>query len=151
MTHAQWHANIRRSLAMMSKHPQRALTSLQNLLNRLQSTAKTNVGDWHIEQTLEIVSSVQSQVDDHRQSADTMLRVAAHHDRQLAYYERAFVAACAAAALELVSAGERTRAARVLRRAASIAARLRPQEELFKRAQEVIATTRPKTKRSRTR
>jgi len=136
---------------MIDKHPERALTSLQMLLSRVRTTAKAGVGDWHVEQTLEIISGVQSRLDDHHRSAETMLQAAEHHEYQVAYYTRAFVGACAAAALELTSAGDRSRAARILRRAAPTAARLRPQEKLFKKAREVVATTRSQSKRPRTR
>jgi hypothetical protein len=139
MTHAQWQAKLRQSLAMVEHEPARALQSLERLLSHLQSDTKKTVGDWHVEQTLETISIVQSHLEDHRHSAETMLRVADLHEQQLSYYRRAYVTACATAALELASAGKRSGALRVLRRAEPVAASLDPQEKLFSKAQKVVA------------
>jgi hypothetical protein len=138
MTHAQWYAAIRRSLARADRQPVRALKALDTLLARLQSDAQKTVGDWHIEQTLETVSSVQSHLENHRESAETMLRIARHHQQQLTYYRRAFVSACATAALELLAAGDRRGARRVLRRADKAAAALRPPDALYRKAEKLL-------------
>ena len=138
MTHAQWHKAIRRSLALADKQPARALKALNTLLVRLQPAARKNVGDWHIEQTLETVSAVQSHLEQHRESAETMLRIARHHEQQLAYYRRALVSACASAALELLAAGDRRGARRVLRRAHPSAAALRPPDALYRKAEKLL-------------
>lgn len=138
MTHAQWHKAIRRSLAAAERQPERALQALDALLVGLQSEARQGVGDWHIEQTLETISAVQAHLGKHRESAETMLRIARHHEEQQVYYRRAFVAASATAALELASAGDRRGARRVLSRARSAAAGLRPPEKLFRKAEKLI-------------
>lgn len=140
MTHAQWHARIRRSLALIVHKPVRALEALEKLLDRLESDAKRGVGEWHVEQTLEAISLVQSRLQDHRHAAETMLRAAERHEHQLAYYRRGFVAACATAAIELTAAGDRTGARRALRRARPLAAGLRPQEALFLKAERVVGS-----------
>jgi hypothetical protein len=151
MTHQKWHARIRTSLAMAEAHPARALKSLHQLLDRLQSDAKTHSGDWHIDQTLEVVSIVHSHRREHRQSAETILRVADRHEQQASYYSRAFVAACATAALELASAGDPPGALRALRRARPLAARLRPPEKLFRKAEKVVAAMARSTRKRRVR
>ena len=137
MTHAQWYARISRCLALVERRPARALQSLERLLKRLEADAKRGVGEWHIEQTLEAISLVQSRLN-HGHAAETMLRAAERHEHQLAYYRRGFVAACATAAIELAAAGDRTGANRALRRARALAAGLRPQEALFLKAQRVV-------------
>ncbi len=138
MTHAHWHAKLRRSLAMAPQRPSRGLQSLERLLARVEAAAPNTVGDWHIDQTLQVIGIVQSHARDHRRSADTMLRVAERQEQQLSYYRRGFVAACATAALELASAGDRHAAIRALRRAEPAAAALRPQEKLFRKAERVV-------------
>ena len=138
MTHAQWHKAILRSLVLADREPARALKTLDTLLVRLQSDTRTSVGDWHIEQTLETISAVQAHVGKHRESAETLLRIVRHHEQQLLYYRRALVAASALAAMELASAGDRRSARRVLTRARSAAAGLRPPERLFRKAEKLL-------------
>lgn len=138
MTHAQWHKAILRSLTVAERQPARALKALETLLVRLQSDSRKGVGDWHIEQTLETISAVQAHLGKHRESAETMLRIARHHEQQQVYYRRAFVAASATAALELAAAGDRRGARRVLSQARSAAAGLRPPERLFRKAEKLI-------------
>jgi hypothetical protein len=144
MTHRQWAAAIRKSLVMIERQPARALASLDRLLARLESAALKGVGDWHIEQTLETVSIIHSHRKEHRQSATMMLRIAERLERQERYYRRAFVAACAAAALELVAAGDRSGAAHVLQKARKLAAGLQPPDKLFRKAERVVAAMRRK-------
>jgi len=127
---------------MVAREPARALKRLDALVTRIHSAAKSAVGDWHLEQTVEVISIVQSHVDDHRKSAQTILHLAERHKQQVAYYERAFVAASATAALELVAAGDRRAADRAMRQAAPVAARLRPQEKLFQEARKVVGSKR---------
>jgi hypothetical protein len=144
VTHAQWHARLRACLALVHPAPARAARSLQALLRRVQSDGRKNVSDWHIAQTLEAISIVQPHLGDHRRSAATILEVAAQQRQHAVYSTRAFVAACATAALELASAGDRAAAAGALREAAPIAADLRPKEKLFQQAVKVVASMRGK-------
>lgn len=138
MTHRQWHAKLRRSLALVERDPTRALRSFDALVTRLCSAVEKTVNQWHVEQTLETMSIVHSHLDDHRQSADTILRVAELHEQQLTYSKRAFVAACATAAIELASAGDRRGAVRALKRAERVAGDLRPPEKLFAGARKFV-------------
>ena len=142
MTHAQWLSKIRRSLAQVERQPARALKSLEQIVSQVRSEAVKVVGDWHVEQTLHMISTVQSQAEEHRESARTMLQIADRHEQHATYYRRAFVSACAAAALELSATGDRAGAARVLRRAAAVAADLRPADKLFRKAQQVVSSMR---------
>ena len=142
MTHARWHTRLRKTFATAGHEPARALKSLERLLHQVKADAKNTVGDWHVEQTLEAISILQSRFEDHRHSAETMIRVADHHAQQLSYYKRAYVAACATAALELAALGDRSSAARELRRAAPVAADLNPRDQLFRRAQATVASMR---------
>jgi hypothetical protein len=152
MTHAQWHARVRKSLAMVERQPIRALASLHKLVHQLHSGSKKTTGDWHIEQTLEVISIVQSHQEDPRRSAETILAVADRHEQQLSYYSRGFVAACATPALEFASAGDRKAALRALRRARPVATSLRPPEQLYRRAERFVAEMpRRQTASSRTR
>jgi hypothetical protein len=138
MIHAQWHSRLRRSLSLVERDPTRALKSLDALVAALLAAAENTVNQWHVEQTLEAISIVHSHLNDHRQSAQTMLRVAGLHEQQLTYSKRAFVAACAIAAIELASAGDRRGAVRVLKRAKRMADDLRPPEKLFAGAQKFV-------------
>jgi hypothetical protein len=138
MTHAQWHARLRQCLAMVDRQPTRAVKRLEALLGRLEAAAATSVGEWHVDQTLEALSIVQSQLEHHHESAAAMERVAERQRQQSVYSQRAFVAACATAAIELVTAGDRASARRVLRQAEKIAAQLRPREALFEAARKVV-------------
>jgi hypothetical protein len=138
MTHKQWHAKIRQSLAMVQRHPANALKSLDALASRVHSETANKVGDWHVEQTLQALSIVQSHLEQHRQSAETMLQIAERHVQQSAYYRRALVSAYATAAVELAAAGDRTGAVRTLRKADVIAAGLRPPDKLLREAHKVV-------------
>ena len=140
MTHARWHATLRKILATAEHQPARALKPLETLLHQIESDVTKTVGDWHVEQTLAAISILQSRLGDRRRSAETMIRVADHHAHQSSYYRRAYVSACAAAALELAAAGDRSGAARELRRAAPVAADLKPRDKLFRRAQTAVAS-----------
>jgi hypothetical protein len=139
MTHAQWLARVRKSLAMVERQPVRALASLHKIARQLHSESKKTTGDWHIEQTLQVISIVQSHQDDHHRSAETILAVADRHEQQMSYYSRGFVAACATAALEFASAGDRKAAWRALQRARPVSIGLRPPERLFRKAEKFVS------------
>ena len=108
------------------------------LARTLESELHKGVDEWHLAQTLQLTSLVQSRAGDHRGSASTLERVAEQHARELRYQMRGFVAACAAAALQLVQNGDRPGAVRMLRKAAPWAASLRPRERLFTQAEETV-------------
>jgi hypothetical protein len=138
MDQTQWQAGIRRCLAAVERQPARAVKMLDVLIGRVRAEAAKGVGDWHVEQTLHTVSIVQSHLEQHRESAAVMLQLAGIHEEQATYHRRAFVCACATAALELTAAGDVRGARRVLQSATSMAAGLRPAEKLFQEAQAVV-------------
>jgi hypothetical protein len=140
MTHTQWQKRIRQSLSDLASRPERVLASLERLVNRIDRDTRTGIGDWHMEQTLQAVSLAQSHLKNHHESARIMLAVAERHEQQTTYHRHAYVSACAAAALELASAGDRAAAARILRKADTAARALRPADMLFRTARQVVNT-----------
>jgi hypothetical protein len=139
MTQTQWKASIRRCLASVEREPARAMKMLDTLIGRVKTAADAGVGNWHVEQTLHTVSIVQSHLERHRESAAAMLQLARIHEEEATYHRRAFVCACATAALELTAAGDDRGARRALQSAAPVAEGLRPAEKLFHEAQAVVA------------
>jgi hypothetical protein len=142
MTHAQWNARIKSALALADRNPRSALRRLSMLARALESQLVEGVDGWHMAQTLQLTSLVQSRAGDYRGSASTLQRVAEQHARDLQYQMRGFVAACAAAALQLLQNGDRPGAVRMLRKAAPWAASLRPRERLFTHAEKTVGQTR---------
>jgi len=142
MTHAQWAVKIKRALAMADEQPSRALSALHTLTRALESELPKGVHDWHLAQTLHAVSVVQAGAGEQRGSVDTLRRLAERHRQELQYQQRAFVSACAAAALQLAQNGDRSGAARMLKNAAPWSVSLRPKERLFERARKQLARSR---------
>jgi hypothetical protein len=106
MTHTQWNAQIKRALAISEKNPDAAVRLLERLARTITSETGTGLQQWHPAQTLGVTSSVQSESGKHRQAADTMLRVAEHHEQDLRYHQRALVSAFAVSAMELAQGGD---------------------------------------------
>lgn len=138
MTHAEWHAKVTQSLALAEQKPKAALRILERLAIAVESEERKSVADWHVAQTLGVISIVQSQAGNHRESSETLLRVAERHEQTLRYEQRALVSACAAAALVLTSVGDRAGALRALRKAAPWAASLRPKDQLLRKAEKAV-------------
>lgn len=138
MTHAQWNSKVKRALRLADREPKDALQTLRTLARKLEAQLPNGIHDWHLAQTLQVMSVVQSKVGDYRASANTLLRVAEQHEHELLYQTRGFVSACAAAAVQLAQAGDRSGAARVLRKAAPWAASLRPKDRLLAHAQKAV-------------
>jgi hypothetical protein len=144
MTHRQWNATIRRNLAVAAKNPRRALDALETLARELESQIRCSIQAWHLDQTLHVVSLVQSDAGDHQASARTIVRLAKRHEQELQYQRRALVSACAAAAVQLARSGDRSGAAAMLRKGARAAATLHPNERLLRQAKKAIrAMSRP--------
>ena len=66
------------------------------------------------------------------------MRLANEHESQLSYEVRAYVSACAAAALQLAQAGDRARATRILKKAGRWSSMLRPKDKLLDQATKTI-------------
>jgi hypothetical protein len=138
MTHTQWNAQIKRALAISEKNPDAAVRLLERLARTITSETGTGLQQWHLAQTLGVTSSVQSESGKHRQAADTMLRVAEHHEQDLRYHQRALVSAFAVSAMELAQGGDLRGAAKMLKRAQPFARTLRPKEKLLQHAQKAV-------------
>lgn len=138
MTHPQWNATIKRNLAVAAKNPRRALGALEKLARELESQTRTSIQAWHLDQTLHVVSIVQSDAGDHQASARTIVRLAERHEQELQYQRRALVSACAAAAVQLAQSGNGSGAAAMLRKGARAAATLHPKDGLLQRAKKAV-------------
>ena len=138
MTHADWHVRIKRALELANRRPASALQTLRALIRTIEVSLKTGLNEWHTTQTLHIISLVQAGAGDHGGAAETLLRVTKEHEAQLNYEIRAYVSACAAAALQLAQDGDRARAKRILRQASRWSSLLRPRDKLLDQAQKTI-------------
>ena len=138
MTHTDWNRRIKRALELADRRPASALRTLRALVRTLETSLKKSVHEWHLAQTLQILSLVQARAGDYRGSTTTMLRLADDHQAQLAYEVRAYLSACAAAALQLAENGNRTHARRILREARRWSSLVRPKDKLLDQAQRTI-------------
>ena len=138
MTQAVWNVRIKRALNLADRRPASSLRTLRTLMRAVEASLEKGLHEWHLAQTLHIMSLVQAGVGDHRGSARTLMRLTNEHESQLNYEVRAYVSACAAAALQLAHDGDRKGAARILRKAARWSSLLRPKDKPFDQAQNTI-------------
>ena len=138
MTHAAWNVRIKRALELADRRPALALQTLRALIRTIEVSRKTGLDDWHTAQTLHIISLVQAGAGDHGGAAETLVRLSEEHQAQLKYEIRAYVSACAAAALQLAQDGDRARAKRILRQASRWSSLLRPKDKLLDQARKTI-------------
>ena len=148
MTHADWNVRIKRAMALASRRPSSALRTLRALTRDVEASLKTGVHEWHLAQTLQLMSLVQAEAGDHRGSAMTLVRLTNDHEAQLRYDVRAYVSVCAAAALQLAQDGNRTGARRILRQTNRWSSLLRPKDKLLERAQKMIRSPRTRNRRA---
>jgi hypothetical protein len=104
----------------------------------IEASRKKGLHEWHLAQTLHIMSLVQAAAGDHRGSAETLVRLTKEHESQLNYEARAYVAACAAAALQLAQNGNPGAARRTLAKAGRWSPLLRPKDKLLDVANKTI-------------
>jgi hypothetical protein len=128
MTHANWNVRIKRALELANRRPASSLRMLRTLMRAVEASLKKGLHEWHLAQTLHIMSLVQAGAGDDRGSAKTLVRLTNEHESQLNYEVRAYVSACAAAALQLAHDGDRTGALRILRKAGPWSSMLRPRD-----------------------
>jgi hypothetical protein len=147
MTHADWNVRIKRALELADRRPQSSLATLRSLMRAVETSLKKSLHEWHLAQTLHIISLVQARAGDHRGSAKTLLRLTNGHESQLNYEVRAYVSACAAAALQLAQGGNGAGAARILRKAAKWSPLLRPKDKLLEQAQRTIRALPARTRK----
>jgi len=138
MTHADWSVRIKRALESADRRPASALRTLRALVRAVEASLKKGLHEWHLAQTLHVMSLVQAGAGDYRSSAKTLVRLANEHESQLNYEVRAYVSACAAAALQLAQGGDRAAAARILRQAGRWSPLLRPRDKLLEQAKKTI-------------
>ena len=69
-------------------------------MRSVEASLKNGLQEWHTAQTLYMMSLVQAAMGDHRGSADTLVRLTNDHESHLNGEIRAYVTACAAAALQ---------------------------------------------------
>lgn len=148
MSHAQWNREMTRLLAIADRQPTRTLSALRKLTSVLEHELTTRVQDWHLAQTLQVMSLVQASSGDHGAAAATLQRVAERHEQELQYQRRAFVSACAAAALQFADNGDRSGARRILQKAAPLAVSLQPKDRLFQQARKIAGLRSARARRN---
>ena len=146
MTHTLWNVRIKRALELSNRRPALALRTLRALLRSVESSRKTALGDWHHAQTLHMLSLVQAAAGDRRGSGETLMRLADQHEAQMKYEMRAYVSACAAAALQLALDRKLVRAKQMLQRANRWSRSLEPEDELLAQARKTIRALSVKTR-----
>ena len=149
MTHDDWNVRIKRALESADRRPSSSLRTLRTLLRTVEASLNKGLQEWHLAQTLHIMSLVQASAGDHRGSARTLVRLANEHESQLNYEVRAYVSACAAAALQLAQAGDRAGATRILRKAGRWSPLLRPKDKLLDQATKTIGFLGNRTRKRR--
>lgn len=149
MTHADWNVRIRRALELADRRPSSSLRTLRTLMRAVEASLEEGLHEWHLAQTLHLISIVQAGAGDHRGSAETLVRLTNEHESQLNYEVRAYVSACAAAALQLAQEGNRAGATRMLRKAGRWSPMLRPKDRLLDQAQKTIGVLPARTRKSK--
>jgi hypothetical protein len=140
VTHRDWHGRVKDLLALSARKPRVASRGFHHLARSIERGLKRGLHDWHLMQTLHLASIAEAAAGEHRSAADTLRRVAEHQKGLLAYEHRAYVSACAAAALELAKAGDLNGARRIVRSAEPWAKLLRPRDKLMNSARKVLRT-----------
>jgi hypothetical protein len=152
MTHRQWHNKVTRLLALSERDPTQASRGFHRLaravetdLKRglhdrlcIETDLKRGLHDWHLMQSLSLASLAEAANDDHRAAARTLRRVVDHQRVLLVGEQRAYVSACAAAAIEFAKAGDLRAARRTIQAAEPWARRRRPPEQLLRQARALV-------------
>jgi hypothetical protein len=138
VTHRQWHSRVKHLLDLTERNPKRAARGFHRLARAVDNGLKGGVHDWHLMQSLSLASLGEAASGDHRAAAHTLSRVVEHQRMLLAGEQRAYVSACAAAAIEFAAAGDRRAARRAIRASEPWARMLRPQEKLLQRVRALL-------------
>ena len=138
MTHLQWHTKVKRLLELSERKPKQAARSFHLLAQAVDRGLKNGLHDWHLTQSLHLASIAETDAGDHRAAARTLNRIVEHQRMLLVGEQRAYVAACAAAAIEFIKAGDQVAARRTVLAAEPWARMLRPPEKLLRKAQELL-------------
>jgi hypothetical protein len=140
VTHRQWHARVQRLLALSEHDPQRAAVGFHQLAQAVDGGLRTGIHDWHVMQSLHLASVAEAAAGNHVGSAETLERVVDQQHVLLVSEQRAYVSACAAAAIQFVKAGDLRAARRMIRAAEPSADMLRPREKLLQIAKQQLRT-----------
>jgi hypothetical protein len=140
-THREWFATTNRLLNSKGKSASELVVAYKRVAARVERAMPHSINEWHLLQTLHLISLEQARAGDHEAAASTLVRLADHHRALIEEHRRGFVAGAAAAVIEFHDAGNIKRARRMLRDAEQVARGLKPQEFLLKQAKTIVATT----------
>lgn len=138
MTHQQWHGKMTRLLELSGRKPREAARCFHVLARLVDRRLKTGIHDWHLMQSLHLAGVAEAAAGDHGAAARTLNRIVEHQRMLLVEEQRAYVSACAAAAIEFAKAGDARAARRTILAAEPWARMLRPPEKLLRTAQELV-------------
>jgi hypothetical protein len=138
VTHQQWQATMKRLLEVSVRKPKVAARCFHRLARTVDTGLKKGLHDWHVMQSLQLASLAEAAAGDHHAAARTRSRIVDHQRMLLVGEQRAYVSACAAAAIEFAKAGDLRAAKRTILAAEPWARMLRPPEKLLRTAQELV-------------
>src|SRR5213594_2998838 len=113
MTEGEWRREIGAALAFRERKPKEAISRLKRLAARTRRVARQNLGEWHVEQTLDLAAVLAAEAGQHGEAAAALRRIVIHHEQAMAYHGHALASALMAVALELFKVGNRAEAARL--------------------------------------
>jgi hypothetical protein len=140
LTHREWYTKVKRLLELSDTRPKLASQGFHRLARSVEGDLKKGLHEWHLVQSLHLASMAETTAGDHRSAADTLIRVVDRQRDLLAGELRAYVSACAAAAIELAKAGDLNAARRMVRTATPWADVLGPREKLLQVAKDRLRT-----------
>ncbi len=138
MTNQQWQATTKRLLGLSGRKPKVAARGFQQLARTVERSLKRGLHDWHLTQSLHLASIAETTAGDHHAAARTLDRIVEHQRMLLVGEQRAYMSACAAAAIEFAKAGDQRAAKRRILAAEPWARLLRPPEKLLRTAQKLV-------------
>src|SRR6185295_3448528 len=118
-------------------------------IRAVEASLNNGLHDWHLAQTLHVMSIVQTGAGDHRAAAETLRQLTKQCESNMDYEIRAYVSACAATALELAHAEDRVGARRMLRKAGRVSFLLQPKDKLLDQAQKLLDMRAARTRKRR--
>lgn len=101
---------------------------------------RSGIHDWHVMQSLHLASVAEAAAGNHIGSAETLKRVVDQQHVLLVGEQRAYVSACAVAAIQFVKAEDLRAARRMIRAAEPLARMLRAREKLLQMAKQQLRT-----------
>ena len=138
MTHRAWHGKVQRLLRLGERRPTLAARGFHRLADAAERALEKGLHDWHVVQSLHLAGAAEAAAGDQRSAAATVAKIVAYQKALLISEQRAYVSACAAAAIEMAKGGDLPGARRMVRSAAPWARLLRPKERLFGVAEKLV-------------